>query len=260
MSYLERILEDKFREVEAAKARQPLEELKSRIGEVPVLPRPFIESLRESRYRPSLIAEIKRRSPSRGDLNSGLDVARWAELYERSGAAAISVLTDGKYFGGSLDDLKTARGQTILPVLRKDFIIDEYQVYESVLWGADAILLIVAALQRDRLEALYGLARLLGLDVLAEVHSDGELAALQYLTEAAVGINNRDLQTFAVDLDTTRILSARLEGRFVVSESGISGYPDVQQLRSSGVHAMLIGEAIITSADPAGLIGELLGA
>jgi indole-3-glycerol phosphate synthase len=208
----------------------------------------------------AIIAEIKRHSPSKGDLAANLPVERTAAMYEKGGAAGISVLTDGTFFHGSTQDLRTVRAATTLPVLRKDFIIDEYQLWESRVFGADAVLLIVAALTAGRLVRLHGLARELGLETVIEVHNVEEIEVALTADPEMIGINNRDLRTFAVDVQTTRCLRPLIPGGMIcLSESGITGRGDIERLREWGLDAALIGEALVTSADPALKLRELTG-
>jgi len=208
----------------------------------------------------SLIAEFKRRSPSRGDIRSGADPADLARSYERAGAAALSVLTDERFFGGSLEDLARARGTVSLPVLRKDFLIDGCQIAESAgPEGADCILLIAAALDAGQLRPLRELAARCGQAALVEVHDEAEVERALECGAEIVGINNRDLKTFEVSLDTTLRLRPRIpEGVIVVSESGIYTAEDVCRLADAGVDAILVGEALMAAPDPAGKIRELL--
>jgi indole-3-glycerol phosphate synthase len=207
-----------------------------------------------------LIAEIKRASPSRGPLRADLDPVALATVYEANGAAAVSVLTDCRFFRGSLADLRAVRAQTTLPVLRKDFVIDPYQVYEARAAGADAILLIVAALDARQLADLYDLARELGMDALVEVHSEAELGRALSVEPAIVGVNNRDLRTFEVDLETTARLRPLVPPDVVfVAESGVRSNADVQRLAALGAHAMLVGEALVVAPDVGRAVRELVG-
>ncbi len=208
----------------------------------------------------SIIAEIKRRSPSRGELAPNLSVEKTVRNYESGGARGISVLTDSKYFGGSNEYLMTARHFSALPVLRKDFILHEYQIWESRLIGADVILLIAAILEPDEITRFYSLATEIGLEVLFEVHSEEEIDAIAVLNPDIIGINNRDLKSFKVDLATTERLRKYLPDDIVcISESGIRSRNDMVRLQDCGVDAVLVGEGIVTSADPAGKIRELMG-
>jgi indole-3-glycerol phosphate synthase len=220
--------------------------------------RPFAEALRGEGV--SLIAEFKRRSPSRGDIRPGADPAEMARTYERAGAAAMSVLTDEEFFGGSLDSLKRARGAVRLPVLRKDFIIDPCQIAESAgPDGPDCLLLIAAALDDEALRGLRELAARCGQAALVEVHDEAEVERAVASGAEIIGINNRDLKTFEVSLDATLRLRPRIpEGLPVVSESGIHGADDVRRLAEAGVDAMLVGEALMSAEDPGRTIEELL--
>lgn len=211
--------------------------------------------------RISVIAEIKRRSPSRGELAPDLSIRQTAEVYERGGAKGMSVLTDHSFFGGSIDDLMTARHCSPLPVLRKDFIIHEYQVWESRLIGADAILLIAAILNPATFRQLYTLACSIGLEILVEVHSEKEIDMVGAVAPEIIGINNRDLRTFKVDISTTERLRKHIpEHVTCISESGIKNRADMERLQACGVDAALIGESLVTNDDPAGKIRELTGA
>jgi len=208
----------------------------------------------------SVIAEIKRASPSKGMIRPELDVASIAGAYEKAGAAAISVLTEERHFKGSLADLKAARGACRLPLIRKDFIIDPYQIREAAAYGADVVLLIVAALEESELRGLYGEAVSDGLECLVEVH-DGEELKRALETEAPlIGINNRDLRTFRVNLETTlNLIESVPNDRLVVSESGIRDRKDIDLLADAGVRAVLIGETLMRSTDPGKKLEELLG-
>jgi indole-3-glycerol phosphate synthase len=210
----------------------------------------------------SLIAEFKRRSPSRGDINAGADPARVARAYAGAGAAALSVLTDDRFFGGSMEDLLATRGAAELPVLRKDFIIDPCQVAESSgADGPDCLLLIAAALEVGQLRALRELAARCGQAALVEVHNEEELEEALESGAEIVGINNRDLRTFEVSLEMTLSLRPRVPtGIPVVSESGIRAADDVRRLADGGVDAILVGEALMAADDPARRIEELMGA
>lgn len=225
---------------------------------------PSVKSLRSSLTSDetiSIIAEIKRRSPSCGDLAPDISVEETVAAYDSGGARGISVLTDNRFFGGSIEDLMTARHCGRLPILRKDFIIHEYQVWESRLIGADAILLIAAALSPIEIERLYSLAKSIGLEVLVEVHSEEEIGLIDRFIPEIIGINNRDLKSFTVDLVTTEKLRRFLpDGVACVSESGIKSRQDMVRLQECGVDAVLVGEAIVTCTDPARKIRELMGA
>jgi indole-3-glycerol phosphate synthase len=220
------------------------------------LDRPFAEAL--SRPGTSVIAEYKRRSPSAGEIRSGASVEEIVRAYERGGAAALSVLTEEDHFGGSLSDLEAARAVTDLPILRKDFTIDPYQVYEAKVYGADAILLVVGALGDSELGSLNGIARQLELDVIVEVHGEEELERALEVDADVIGINNRNLSDFTVSLDVTyELLTDVPAGKTVVSESGIMTRADVDELERVGVDAVLVGEALMRAPDPEAACREL---
>ena len=247
MSVLERIVEDTRDEVTRRRESVPLARLEAAIAERPDA-RPFSEAL----LRPgiSLIAEHKRRSPSAGAIREGATVEEIVLAYERGGAAALSILTEPFHFGGSLDDLRAARAVTELPVLRKDFIVDPYQLYEAAVAGADAILLIVAALDPDPLYELLTEARALDLDALVEIHDERELEIALDVEADVLGINNRDLGDFSVDIERTYDLLADVPaGKTVVSESGFSTRDQLDELDRVGVDAVLIGETLMRAPD-----------
>jgi len=221
--------------------------------------RPFNEAL--TRPGLSLIAEFKRRSPSAGEIAAGAVVADQVRAYERGGAAALSVLTDAEHFGGSLEDLREARAACDLPVIRKDFIVDPYQLYEAAANGADAVLLIVRALGDEALRSLHEQARALDLDCLVEVHDGEELERALAAGAEVIGINNRDLDQQHVNLATTFELMPDVPaGKTVVAESGISGREELEELERVGVDAVLIGGALMSAADPEAKTRELTGA
>jgi indole-3-glycerol phosphate synthase len=218
--------------------------------------RPFAEAL--SRPGTSLIAEYKRRSPSAGAIREGVSCADVVRAYERGGAAAISVLTEEAHFGGSLADLHEARATTALPILRKDFTIDPYQLYEAKAAGADAVLLVVGSLEPERLASLYGLARDLDLDAIVEIHDEEELERALEIDGDVIGINNRDLEDFTVDIQRTFDLIADVPtGKVVVSESGIHDRWQIEELEQVGVDAVLIGEVLMRAADTEAAVREL---
>jgi len=209
---------------------------------------------------PHVIAELKRRSPSKGEIRRDFDPVAIARAYESGGAAALSVLTDERFFGGSLAVLEAVRAATGLPLLRKDFVIDAYQIDEARAAGADAVLLIVAALAPPLLERLRAHAAGLGLDVLVEVHDEAELDLAKGVGADLIGINNRDLRTFVTDLGVTERLAKRVpHGALVVAESGIFGPEDVARLRRAGASAFLVGESLMREADPGLALRRLLG-
>ncbi|MFC0188544.1 indole-3-glycerol phosphate synthase TrpC [Fictibacillus aquaticus] len=221
----------------------------------------FIEALQNHRESPALIAEVKKASPSKGIIRHDFQPVKIAKEYEEAGAACLSVLTDGPFFQGSLHYLEEIRKNTSLPLLRKDFIIDERQIEESVIYGADAILLIAAAMPAERLRLLYEHAESSGLDVLVEVHSLEELKSVTAeFSPSLIGINNRDLNTFHTDLATTFSLLPHMpEGVLIVSESGIVSSDDVSRLKASGVGAMLVGETLMRSENINSAVSSLYG-
>lgn len=208
--------------------------------------------------RPAIIAEIKRRSPSKGELRPGLDPAEIALAYELNGSAAISVLTEEDHFGGSLDDLRKVRTVTELPVLRKDLIVDEFQVYEAALAGADALLLIVAALDDETLRGLSELTEQLGLDALVEVHTAEEFHRAVAVGATLIGVNNRNLQTFEVSLEVSLELAKLADPhQMLVTESGIATAEDIRRLHGAGYRGFLIGESFMKTDDPGAAVREL---
>ncbi len=255
--FLEKILKHKKAEIRRLQEGENLEPVLRKAAEAPS-GRDFCEAI-SRRERINIIAEIKKASPSKGQLARNLDVVAQARIYEENGACAISVLTDKKFFEGSLEDLEKIKKTVNVPVLRKDFIIDPVQVYESKIAGADAILLI-AAIHRDReLERLYELAIELGLGVLLEVHNVIELKRILPLKPDVIGINNRDLKTFKVNISNSLMLLPMIpEEIAVVSESGISSGEDISILREAGISAFLIGEALVSAEDPGEKLSSLI--
>ena len=242
MNILQDILEDKRKEIESTKKQLPIARLKESIEKQDR--RSFSEALRRSSF--SLIAEIKKASPSRGVLTAQFDPAELATAYEKLGANALSVLTDAKYFQGKKEFIRLTKAHCSLPVLRKDFILDEYQVYESLSLGADAILLIVKILSDEQLSRLHSCAKDLGLDVLVEAHSEEEVDRADRLGAEIIGINNRNLETFEVLLERSLTLRAKIrKGAIAVAESGIKSAADVEKVRAAGFHAMLVGEGLV---------------
>jgi indole-3-glycerol phosphate synthase len=260
MSLLDQIFEHKREEVSQQKAVLPLAELR-REAEAQAPGPDFLAAMHNRSGQPALIAEIKRRSPTRGLLSHDFDPARLAQIYLENGASAISVLTDEHYFGGSLDHLRCLAAQEgHLPLLRKDFVCDPYQIYQARLAGASAVLLIVASLDPGLLAELHELALRLELTPLVEVHTLEELNSAMRIQPRLIGVNNRDLHDFTVRLDTTLQLKPHLPpGIRVVSESGIHTREDAQCLGASGVDAILVGEAIVTAAEPGRMVRELAG-
>ena len=257
---LEKILAVKREEVAAGQGRRSLDELKSRCADLPVC-RGFAGALkrRAAASADAVIAEIKRASPSAGMIRADFDPAAIAQSYEQGGASCLSVLTDEPFFQGHADYLVAAREACVLPVLRKDFIIDPWQVWETRAMGADALLLIVAALDDAALDELSDLGRELGLSVLVEVHDETELERALAVPGDLVGINNRDLHRFVTDLDTSLRLAPRVpENRLVISESGIHTPSDLARLRAGGIGAFLIGEAFMREQEPGEALQRLL--
>lgn len=256
---LRRIIRHKAREVSERAERTPLRALGER-AEAQAAPRGFAAAL-QSRIaggEPAVIAELKKASPSKGVLREDFDPCDIARDYAAAGASALSVLTDEAFFLGADDHLVTARAASGLPVLRKDFVIDAYQVYEARALGADCILLIVAALGDAQLNELAGLAVHLGMDVLVEVHDGIELERAAHLEPLILGINNRDLRTFETTLDTTLDLLERIpDERTVITESGIRTRADVARMRAAGVHGFLVGEAFMRAPQPGAKLKEL---
>lgn len=257
MSVLDRIVQSTREELDRRRQEVPLDQLEAALADR-ANPRPFMEALSSPGI--SIIAEHKRRSPSAGAIRVDVSVTEIVQAYERGCAAALSVLTEGPHFGGSLGDLREARAATSLPVLRKDFIIDRYQLYESAVAGADAVLLIVAALSPDALRELHHEARELDLDVLVEVHEEEELDAALEVDADVIGINNRDLGDFSVDVERTfSLLSDVPAGKTVVSESGFRTREELDALENVGVDAVLIGESLMRADDVEAACLELAG-
>lgn len=255
---LDKIVDHKRIELVERKQERSLKALETESLTAPA-PRDAIAALRVPGV--SLIAEVKRASPSRGLLHADLDPAKLARTYADSGAAAISVLTDRQFFQGSLDDLHLVRQTVNVPVLRKDFCIDPYQVYEARAAGADLVLLIVAVLGDRDLAALYGLVRDLDMDALIEVHDEEELARALAVAPRIIGINNRDLHTFTVDLETTARLRFLVpDGVVLVSESGVHTSADVERLAALGADAMLVGESLVKAGNVGAQVRELVNA
>jgi len=243
----------------AAADRRDLGELVAQALEAPP-PRPFAQALRSDAAGLSVIAEVKRRSPSKGALAAGLDPAVVARAYASGGAACLSVLTDEAFFGGSASDLAAARSASGLPVLRKDFTVAPADVCDARVMGADAVLLIVAALSGDELASLYELAGRLGLDALVEVHDESELERALALGPRLVGVNQRDLATFELDpLRALRLASEIPPGIVAVAESGIRGHDDARRLAEAGYDAILVGESVVTSEHPSAAVRALCG-
>jgi indole-3-glycerol phosphate synthase len=257
---LDEIIAHKRTEVAAAKARRPLAEVVAAAAQAPPA-RDFPAALADGRSA-RVIAECKRKSPSKGILAPSYDPVALASAYAAGGAAAISVLTDERFFGGELAHLTAVRGAVGVPVLRKDFIIDEYQIYEARAAHADTYLLIAGVLDAARLEALLAVGRSLGMEPLIEAHDAAEVELALATSGRIFGINNRNLKTFSVDLATSRELLALARrgdpGRIVVCESGIKGPSDIELMRGVGYNAFLIGEALVTHSDPRSALQDLI--
>ncbi len=258
---LDKIIAVKHQEVAAAKKRLPLDVVRAD-AESRVLTRDFVGALRAkiAAGKPAVIAEIKKASPSKGILRADFIPADIAQSYAEFGAACLSVLTDQQFFQGSIDYLKQARASCGLPVLRKDFIVDAYQVYESRVMGADCILLIAACLDDAQMKNFEALAMSLDMAVLVEVRDEAELERALRLKTPLIGINNRNLNTFEVSLDTTLRLMGKVPAeRLLVTESGIASPEDVQRLRDAKVNAFLVGEAFMRADEPGVALAELFG-
>lgn len=259
---LQQIFSHKRGEVAAARASQPLAELKVRLGDREDQPRGFERALRDARLSgwTPVIAEVKKGSPSKGLIRPDFDPLDIAATYQDNGATCLSVLTDEHFFLGHLRYLALIREQVALPLLRKDFIFDEYQIYEAAAGGADAILLIAAMLEPQQLAELLGKARELYLDVLLEVHDERELEMALATDCGLIGINNRSLHTFVTDLTTTERLAQMIPAdRLIVAESGINCRADIVRLQNAGAGAFLIGESLMREADIGAKLQELLG-
>lgn len=256
---LKKIVDRKRDEVSARKLETPLKELIKSAKKMPDCRGFYTEITRRLiNDKPAVIAEIKKASPSRGVIRDDFDPAAIARSYEKAGATCLSVLTDIDFFQGSDSDLQAARAACSLPVLRKDFIIDPYQVYEAKVIGADCILLIVSCLEDEQLQELSAIATGLGMDILVEIHDREELERGMMLRTPLIGINNRNLHTFETTLDTTYgLLVDVFEDRTVVTESGIHSREDVNKLRKLSVNTFLVGEAFMTAADPGEKLKEL---
>lgn len=264
---LDKILQDKRAEVDYRSSSRPLDELLAVIRDLPSA-RDFVSALtscpgRTARVpmdRVRLIAEVKKASPSKGLIRPDFDPVTIAKRYEESGASAISVLTDEKYFQGKLEYLQMVHSAVKIPCLRKDFIIDRYQVYEARAAEADAILLIVAALSKEDISSLMALTSELGMASLVETHNAAEMEIALEIGAKVIGINNRDLQTFHTTIDTSIKLAADVPGdRILVAESGIFTRSDVDSLAAVGIDAILVGESLMRESDPGTKIEELIG-
>ena len=254
---LSKIISEKRKEVEKARSLMPEQKLKELAQKI------YIKSaFKRNIARPhhiNLIAELKKASPYRGIIRGDFNPLKIALTYQANGASALSVLTDERFFEGNLKILKELKGKVTLPLLRKDFIIDEYQIYESLYWGADAILLIAHILTEEELANFYRIAKDLGMDVLVEVHNEEDMDKALKSGASIIGINNRDLTTFRIDLSTTQRLARLIpENKVKVSESGIKTYEDVMFLKSLGIEAVLIGEVFMEASDIAAKMREVM--
>lgn len=254
---LDKIIENKRSEVERTKKSKPLDSLKSELQNLDST-KSFYESISPDGST-KVIAEIKRASPSKGVLRSAFDPVEISKSYASGGASAISVLTDSRFFKGTLNHLRNVRSSVEIPLLRKDFIIDPYQVYESRFYGADAILLIVAALDSTVLRELLELAHSLEMDALVEIHDERELVKAIEAGSKIIGINNRDLKTFDVSLETSlRLCKLIPSEKIIISESGIGSSEDIKRLRSAGISVLLIGETFMRASEPGEELRKLL--
>ncbi len=250
-SYLDKILSTKVEVVKKQKSLLNLDEIKTRLEDI-TPSKGFISSIRERNDKGliSVIAEIKKASPSKGIIREDFSPKKIAKQYESNGATCLSILTDEEFFQGSLDYLKSIKAEVNIPLLRKDFIVDEYQIYQSKLYGADCILLIVSALSDSQLLEYKNIAEELGLDILVEIHNQEELERIMPMEFSLIGINNRNLSTFEVDLKVTKELSAGIKDKLVVTESGIQTKEDIHKIVSYQVLNFLVGESFMRADDP----------
>ena len=260
-TYLNKIIEKTIQEVNSKKNSSDLNDIKLKIKDLPDC-LPFVSTLeiKIKNKESAIIAELKKASPSKGIIRKNYNLKEIAKSYERAGADCLSVLTNETFFSGKLSHIKDVRGQVSLPILRKDFIVDEFQVYESRDALADCILLIVSALSKTQLEDYYKLAKTLGLDVLVEVHSETELDVALEINADLIGINNRDLKTFEVNLEVSKDLkNISPENTLLVSESGITSKNDITYLTNQGIYAYLVGEVFMKEEDPGSKLKEFFG-
>jgi indole-3-glycerol phosphate synthase len=257
-SFLARAVADARADADRRAERLPLKDLQAAAAELPP-PRGLRTAVRRGPEGPRLIAEVKRRSPSKGDIRIDLDPGALATAYAAGGASAVSVLTEPRHFAGSPDDLQSVRAAVDLPVLRKDFVTTPYQVWEARAWGADAVLLIVAALDRPSLRALLDEAAEAGLDALVEVHTEPEAEVAAAAGATLIGVNTRDLATLEVDPDRFAVVRRALpDGAVLVAESGIRDHADVRAAAGAGADAVLVGESLVRADDPAAAVRDLL--
>jgi indole-3-glycerol phosphate synthase len=252
---LGKIVADKLQEVTQKKKLVPLEDLRNRA----IYQRPRISVVERFKENPGIIAEHKRRSPSKPSINQKLGVEEVVQGYAQAGARALSILTDGKYFGGSTDDLILARASCALPLLRKDFVVDSYQITEARAYGADFILLIGSVLEHDEINEMAAFAQEEGMDVLLEIHQADELPEDLHSGIGLVGVNNRDLRTFDVSLETSKQLAERIpQDRIRISESGISSAEAIDELVSYGYSGFLVGESLMKTKEPGKSLEQLI--
>jgi Indole-3-glycerol phosphate synthase len=257
-TFLDKIISDKRKRVESARAIRSLNEIRDEAEQRDVVAHRFAHAI--SGLEPNIIAEFKRASPSKGVINDQLGPVETAAIYRSGGASAISVLTEEDHFLGSLDDLLAIKNTVDLPLLRKDFVIDEYQIYQSAVAGASAVLLIVAALPTVTLMTFQALANSLSLDVIVEVHDLDEMQIAIEIGATIIGVNNRNLKTFEVTLDVSReLIKMRPANALTIAESGISNADEISELHSLGYNAFLIGESLMRSGDPAAELRRLNG-
>lgn len=254
---LSKIIEEKKKVIEAAKKKLPLDKVKERLSKLYIK-----SSFRRNVSRPhhiNLIAELKKASPTRGIIRGDFNPLRIALTYEAQGASALSVITDARFFDGSLDYISQIKGHVSIPILRKDFIIDKYQIYESAYYGAEAILLIANILTQEELNDYLKLVKSLGMDAMVEVHNEEDVEKIVKLQVPIIAINNRDLNTFKVDIGVTQRLIRHIPpNKVIVAESGIRKYEDVMFLKSLGVDAVLIGEAFMEADDIAAKVRDIM--
>ncbi len=254
---LSKIIQEKRKEVEETKKRLQLKDLIERVSKL-YIKSAFKRNISRGHHI-NLIAELKKASPLRGIIRGNFNHIQIALTYQAQGASALSVLTDERFFDGKLEHLKDIKGRVTIPILRKDFIIDEYQIYESVLYGADAILLIADILTPQEMKKFLSLTKKLGMDALCEVHNEEDIQKSIEAGASIIGINNRDLHSFKVDLETTqRLIRFIPESKVRISESGIKTYEDVMFMKSLGINAVLIGEAFMEADDIAAKIREIM--
>ena len=259
MNILKQIIRDKKIEIQSSKKKVPTTVLKRTAFALPAKKFTFSKAI-YAKNKMNVIAEIKKKSPSKGLISKNFNPVKIAGDYEKGGASAISVLTDKKYFGGELSFIQQIKRKVRLPVLRKDFIVDEYQIYESRLLNADAILLIAACLSKKQMASFFGIASKLGLDVLFEVHNAAELKKILPLKPKIIGVNNRNLKTFNVDLKVSEALAPSIPPKTIfVTESGIYTQEDLHRLKSVGADAALVGESLMKEKKPGKALSRLLG-